>query len=151
MYSYYKETVKLSTKGRYAVRAMLDLAQNSIEGPVLTREVSCRQEISALYLAQLFNRLSSAGLVRSMRGSRGGFTLARPASQISLLDIIQAVEGSTAPVACVDNVAVCPRALSCPTRTVWMQVKAAIDHVLSSSTLDDLACQLPEKASMYEV
>ncbi len=143
--------MKLSTKGRYAVRAMLDLAQNAGEGPVLTREVSRRQEVSALYLAQLFNRLASAGLVRSVRGSHGGFVLSRAPAEISMLDIIQAVEGSTAPVECVDNAAVCTRSGFCPTRKVWIQVKVATDQVLSSSTLEKLAADTPDKTDLYEV
>ena len=130
--------VKLSTKGRYAVRAMLDLAVQSGDSPTLIKDISARQQISCLYLEQLFTRLKTAGLVRSVRGPRGGFMLARPPREIRFIDIVQVMEGSMAPVECVDNAMLCSRAGSCVTRRVWAEVKEAVDGVLSDITLEDL-------------
>ncbi len=130
--------MKLSTKGRYAIRAMLDLALHSGERPVLIRDISKRQEISELYLKQLLPPLRAAGVVRVIRGARGGLTLARPPSQIKLIEIIQIMEGSTALVECVDDARVCSRSDLCVTRGVWIEVKEAMDKVLEGTTLQDL-------------
>jgi len=130
--------MKLSTKGRYAIRAMFDLALQPREGPTLLKDISKRQGISNMYLEQLFTRLQASGMVRSIRGSRGGFLLIKSPSEISLLDILQTMEGSTALVECVDNAALCPRANSCVTRKAWVKTKEAMDEVLESTTLQDL-------------
>ena len=143
--------MKLSTKGRYGMRAMLDLALQSGTEPVLIKDISKRQEVSDLYQQQLFNRLKTAGLVRSTRGPKGGFMLTKPPSQISLADILQAMEGSTAPVECVDNATFCSRADSCVTRKVWAEIKKAMDGVLESTTLQDLVKQEERnKVEVYE-
>lgn len=130
--------MNLSTKGRYAVRAMLDLALQSGDGLTLIKDISKRQGISVLYLEQLLTRLKAAGLVRSTRGPKGGFRLTRLPSQIRIGDILQTMEGSTAPVACVDHAMLCSRADSCVTRKVWAEMKQAMDEVLESTTLQDL-------------
>ena len=130
--------MNISTKGRYAVRAMLDLALQSGDGLTLIKDISKRQGISVLYLEQLLTRLKAAGLVRSTRGPKGGFRLTRLPSQIRISDILQTMEGSTAPVACVDNAMLCSRADSCVTRKVWAEMKQAMDEVLESTTLQDL-------------
>ena len=95
--------MKLSTKGRYAARAMLELALNFGKGPLQLREIAQKQEISERYLERLMTALVTAGLVRSLRGRHGGFKLAKPPKEIQLAQIIQAVEGSLSPVDCVDN------------------------------------------------
>jgi len=147
--------MKLSTKGRYAARAMFDLALHSGEGPILIKDISQRQEISELYLKQLFIPLKVAGLVRAIRGARGGFTLAKPPSQIKLIEIIQIMEGSTAPVECVDDAGICLRSDLCVTRQVWAEMKKAIDKVLESTTLQDLVEQQKGKmqanAGTYQI
>ena len=130
--------VKLSTKGSYSVRAMLDLALNFGGDPVLIKDISSRQEISKGYLEQLFIPLRVAGLVRGIRGSRGGFMLSRPPKEIRLSEIIQATEGSIAPVACVDEPRLCRKSGECITRDVWVEMKSACDHVLEALTLQDL-------------
>ena len=130
--------MNLSTKGRYAVRAMLDLALQPAGGPTLIKDISKRQEISGLYLEQLFTRLKTFGLLRSIRGPKGGFMLSKPAAEIRLIDILQVMEGSIAPVACVDNAALCARADACVTRDVWAEMKKAMAEVLESTTLQDL-------------
>ena len=135
------KAVKISTRGRYAARAMLDLALQSGDGPTMIKDISKRQQISCMYLEQLFTRLKVAGLVRSVRGPRGGFTLTRPPREIRLSDIVQAMEGSMAPVECGDDAMLCSRADSCVTRRVWAEVKEATDRVLTATTLEDLVEQ----------
>ena len=139
--------MNLSTKGRYAVRAMLDLALQPTDGPTLIKDISKRQEISDLYLEQLFNRLKTVGLLRSIRGPKGGFILSKPAAKIRLIDILQAMEGPIAPVDCVDNTALCTRADTCVTRDVWAEMKKAIAKVLESTTLQDLVNQANGRGS----
>jgi len=125
---------------------MLDLALQSEDGhtsdmPTLIKDIAKRQEISELYLEQIFTPLKAAGLIRSVRGAHGGFILAKQPSEIRLSDILQIMEGSTAPVACVDDTSLCSRSSFCLTRKVWIELKKAIDKVLESVTLDDLLNQ----------
>ena len=146
--------MRLSTKGRYATRAMLDLAIHSGEGPVLIRDISKRQTISRQYLEQLFIPLRAAGLVRATRGARGGFTLAKLPSQIKLSEIIQVMEGPSSPVECVDDTRICSRSDLCVTREIWAKMKEAIDKVLEFTTLQDLVERQKEneksKAGAYQ-
>ena len=100
--------------------------------------ISERQDISKLYLKQLLVPLRVAGLVRTIRGANGGLILAKPPSEIKLIDIIQSVEGSTAPVECVDDDSVCQRSNLCVTREIWTEIKNAVDNVLKTTTLQDL-------------
>jgi len=143
--------MRLSTKARYGTRAMLDLAINSGEGPVLVREIARRQGFSARYLEQLLLFLKIAGLVRATRGARGGFSLAKPPSEIKLSEIIQIMEGSMAPVECVDNAGVCSRADLCVTREIWGEMKQAMDRILESTTLQDLVERQKRKEQAAEV
>ena len=117
---------------------MLDLALHHGEGPILLKDIARRQQISERYLEHLVTPLKTAGLVTSARGAHGGFALAKPPSEIRLCKIIQLVEGSIAPVECVDDPKVCPRADLCVTRDIWAEMKKATDKVLESTTLQDL-------------
>ena len=130
--------MRLSTKGRYGARAMLDLALNSGKGPVLLREIAKRQEVSEKYLEHSITTLRKAGLVRSIRGARGGYVLAKLPSQIRLSEIMEVLEGSMAPVECVDDPQVCQRSQLCVTRDIWAEMKEAIDNILESITLQDM-------------
>jgi Rrf2 family protein len=130
--------MKLSTRGRYATRALLDLALHGNDGPTLVKDISRRQEVSGRYLEQILTPLKVAGLVRAVRGSRGGFLLARSPDEIRLSEIIQVMEGSTAPVDCVDEAQLCHRSPRCAVREVWTELKRAIDGVLESVTLQAL-------------
>ncbi len=130
--------MKLTTKGRYATRAMLDLALHRGEGAILVRDIARRQEVSEKYLKQLLAPLKAAGLVRTIRGARGGFILAKPPSEIKLIEIVQVMEGSMAPAECVDDAQICSRSDSCVTRQVWTEMKEATDKVLESTNLQDL-------------
>ncbi len=137
--------MRLSTKGRYGTRAMLDLALNSNGGPVLLREIAKRQEVSEKYLEHSISALRKAGLVRSIRGARGGYVLARLPSQIRLSEIMEVLEGSMAPVECVDDAQVCQRAQFCITRDIWTKIKEAVDNILESITLEDMVAQQNKK------
>jgi len=139
--------LKISTRGRYGVRALLDLALCEGNKPVALKDIAQRQHISLSYLEQLISSLVSAGLVHSTRGPRGGVWLAKLPEEINLSDVIQPLEGSIAPVECVDNPKVCAQSESCITRNVWDEVKRAITGALESITLQDLAerCYLQRK------
>ncbi len=120
------------------MRAMLDLAQNNKDGLVLVKDIARRQKISERYLERLFLSLKTAGLVKSVRGAHGGFTLAKTPREIKLLDIIRVSEGPLALVDCVVDAGACPRSSTCATRDVWTELQSAMDKVLGSITLDDL-------------
>lgn len=147
--------MKLSTKGRYATRAMLDLALHYGQGPVLLREIARRQQISERYLEHVIIPLRAAGLVTSARGAHGGFALAKPPSEIRLSEIIRVVEGSIALVDCVEDPKLCSRADFCVARDVWAEMGRAMSAVLEYTTLEDLVQRQKEKgqpeAVMYHI
>jgi Rrf2 family protein len=131
--------MKLSTKGRYGVRLMIDLASHYGEGPILLREISEREEISEKYLWQLINTLKTTGLVIAMRGAHGGYILAKPPSQITLKDILQVLEGPMCLVDCVEKPSTCNRVPVCSARDMWSEVANGIDRILTTTTLADMA------------
>jgi Rrf2 family cysteine metabolism transcriptional repressor len=137
--------MKLSTKGRYAMRAMMDLGQHHGEGPVMLKDIAHRQGISERYLEHLFLSLKAAGMVNSVRGAHGGFTLTRPPSETNLIDIIRICEGPLSIVECVTDANFCPRSLRCATRDIWLELKTAMDGVLESLTLQDLVMRQQKK------
>ena len=147
--------MKLSTKGRYAMRAMLDLSLHYGEGPILLKDIAKREHISESYLEQIILSLKAAGLVNSTRGARGGFILTRPPSQIRLIEVMQVSEGSTAPVECVLDPEVCSHASLCVTRDIWSEMTKAMNGILESTTLQDLVKRQREKeqpkADMYYI
>jgi Rrf2 family protein len=130
--------MKLSTKSRYGTRAMIDIAIHSDGGTSMLKDISKRQAVSPKYLDHILSSLRKAGLIKNLRGKSGGYSLTRPASAITLHDIIKAVEGSIAPVECVDNPVLCDRTKNCATRDVWIQLKDAMENVLESTTLEKL-------------
>lgn len=130
--------MKLSTRTRYAVRAIIELAQNKNEKPLQLKIIAQRQEISIKYLEQLMAVLRSGGFVRSVRGSKGGYVLAKAPDQIRLNDVIHRLEGPVATVECVEGEESCARSADCAARSLWMQVEQAIEKVLQSVTLQDL-------------
>ena len=138
--------MRLSTKGRYAVRAMVDLALHAQKGPVPRTEIADRQGISADYIAHLFNRLQQAGLVHGVRGRSGGYVLARAPSQIRIGEIVRAVEGPVALTDCTapGGEAVCPRTDHCVTRRLWLKAAQAVAQTLDAVTLADLCMQTTE-------
>jgi len=130
---------------------MLDLALNFGKEPVLLRGIARRQEVSEKYLEHSMSALRKAGLVRTIRGARGGYVLAKPPSEIRLGEIMEVLEGSMAPVECVDDPQVCHRASFCVTRDIWARIKEAIDNVLESTTLQDMVEQQKGKESSKAV
>jgi Rrf2 family protein len=132
--------MRLSTVGRYALRAMVDLACQGGGEPVPRHEIAARQEVSERYLAQLFLKLRYAGLVESVRGPGGGYLLARPPEEITAGDVLRAVEETLAPVFCVgdEEDAVCDRADGCPTHWLWQRLGETIRQTLDSVTLAEL-------------
>lgn len=133
--------VRLSTKGQYAVRAMLVLTMRQAEAPIALRRISELEDISAQYLEQIFVDLRKAKLVEGVRGASGGYRLARPADQITAGDILRAVEGPIAPVECVQHGdwGACERANICITRELWKRLRDSMSAVLDTTTLADLA------------
>ena len=131
--------MKLSTKGRYGTRLLLDLALHQGEAPVPLKDVARRQEISLQYLEHLVAPLTAAGLVRTSRGPGGGVWLAKPPHQIKLSEVIAVLEGSIAPVECINNPETCTRSELCAPRDVWDELNRAMNEVLESTTLEDLA------------
>lgn len=130
--------MKLSTKARYGARAMLSLALDYGRGPIPLRDIAEQQEISEKYLEHLMGSLRSAGLVRSVRGTHGGYVLAKPPFQIKLDEVVQVLEGSIAPVDCLNDPSICDRANFCVTRGVWGKMQQAMSEVLKSISLKDL-------------
>jgi len=130
--------MKLSTKGRYGTRALLDVALHQEDSPVQLKVIAQRQQISLHYLEHIIAPLIAAGLLRSTRGAYGGVSLGKPPQEIVLSEVIQILEGSITPVECVDDPNVCSRADICVTRDVWTDVKKAMAGVLESVTLQDL-------------
>lgn len=130
--------MKLSTRGQYGTRALLDLALHWGKEPVPLKDIALRQNISLHYLEHLITPLIGARIVRSTRGAKGGVQLVRHPRQVKLSEVIQALEGSISPVECIENPESCPRSDLCVTRDVWNEMKQAMDGVLESTTLQDL-------------
>ncbi|GAB6171465.1 Rrf2 family transcriptional regulator [Paradesulfitobacterium aromaticivorans] len=139
--------MKLSTKGRYGLKAMFDLAQHFGEGPISLKSIAERQEISEHYLEQLISGLRKAGLVKSVRGAQGGYVLGREAGKIRIGDVIRVLEGPIAPVDCVaeEDPECCSKADYCVTRSVWEKVRDSIAEVLDSITLEDMVKDSEQK------
>ena len=137
--------MKLSTRGQYGTRALLELALSWGKGPVQLKDIAQRQNISLHYLEHLITPLIAAEIVRSTRGARGGVWLARHPQEIKLSEVIGPLEGSSAPVECLNSPESCSRSDSCVTRDIWDELKKAIDGVLESTTLQDLVERQKEK------
>ena len=130
--------MKLSTRARYGTRLLVDLALHYGEQPVLLKDIARRQEISLPYLQHLITPLVTGGIVFTIRGAKGGVSLSRPPGEIKLSEVIGLLEGSIAPVDCVNNPDICERSTSCVTRDIWCGMKQAVDELLESTTLQDL-------------
>ena len=131
--------MKISTKGRYALRVMLDLAVNNTGEYIALKDVASRQGITVKYLEQVINLLKKAGYVISYRGNNGGYKLAKAPSEYKVGDILRVAEGSLAPVACLDTgTVVCDRASICPTLKFWIGLDKAVSDYVDSYTLQML-------------
>jgi Rrf2 family protein len=137
--------MKISTKGCYGLRAMVDLAQHQGEGPILLREIAGRQGLSRKYLHALLTSLRAAGLVRSVRGSGGGYLLAQPPGKVSIFDVLHALEGPLEVADCVRESGSCPRSAACAGHDMWAQLSRALADWLRGVTLADLTERQVEK------
>ena len=133
--------MRISTRGEYGVRAMLDLAMHYGQGPIALKLIAERQDISEHYLEQLVGTLRKAGLVTSVRGAQGGYQLARPPVEVPISDIIKTLEGPIAPMDCVDDDEGCCNLIErCATRLLWQRLRDSMEEVLDNTTLACL-CQ----------
>jgi Rrf2 family protein len=130
----------VSTRSQYGMRALVEVALAGDE-PVSLKTVAQRQDLSQQYLEQIFATLRRAGIVESVRGARGGYRLARPLTEIDSLEVVELLEGSVAPVACLDENDSCARVGACSTEGLWRQVDDAVRRVLGSTTLADLVAE----------
>lgn len=130
----------ISTRGRYALRMMIEFAQQEPGVRVPLRIVSARQDISMKYLEQIASMLVQTGFLESSRGPRGGYRLARPAAEVTAGDVLRAVEGEFVPIACLgQDYGICPRRDECSTLGFWQGLRDAIDTYIDGVTLADLA------------
>ncbi|MFZ2448163.1 MAG: Rrf2 family transcriptional regulator [Syntrophobacteraceae bacterium] len=130
--------MKLSTRGRYGVRLMLDLALHAGNGPVSLRDIAARQEISEKYLSNLIPALRNSGLVNSVRGAQGGYVLAKKPREITLKDILLVLEGPMHLVECAGQPEMCSRSTDCLVRDIWSEVGARMLDTLESFTLESM-------------
>jgi Rrf2 family cysteine metabolism transcriptional repressor len=132
--------MKISTKGRYGLRALVDLASllNKKKKYVSLREIAERQDISIKYLESLFNILKNAKIISSKRGAKGGYYLSRPPSKITALEVIECIEGPISVVACIKEKSKCKAQRSCKTLPLWKRVNKKIEAELKSTTIKDL-------------
>ncbi len=131
--------MKISTKGRYALRMMIDIAENEKNGSVSLKDISKRQDISLKYLEQIVGLLTRANLVKSRRGAGGGYVLAKSPEKYTVGDILRVTEGNLAPIACLEaEENLCPRAESCKAVKFWQGLYNTINKYLDGTTLLDL-------------
>jgi Rrf2 family protein len=147
--------MKISTKIRYGTRAMLELACHYGEGPIELKEIAKRENISIKYLEQVINPLRAGGLVKGIRGSKGGYSLAKPPSEICLYDVIETLEGPLNLIECLSDLKACQKVPSCVTRDIWKEVSEAIFKIFCSVTLEDMVNRKKEKEGldtpMYQI
>jgi Rrf2 family protein len=146
--------MKLSTRARYGVRLMLELGLKRDQGQVFLKEIAREESISEKYLSLIIIPLKAAGLVKATRGAHGGYTLARPSSEITLKEIVDVLEGGTCLVDCVKDPASCPRSDTCASRDLWTILSNGISDTLGSYTLEDLVRKSREKGenpAMYHI
>lgn len=147
--------MKISTKIRYGARAMLELASHYGEGPIELKEIAKKENISLKYLEQVINPLRAGGLVKAVRGSKGGYSLAKPPSEICLYNVVETLEGPLNLLECLGDPKACQRAPSCVTRDIWKEVSDAISKIFYSVTLEDMVNRKKEKegqnSPMYQI
>lgn len=137
--------MKISTKGRYALRLMVDLALSGLGQPISLKDVAQRQQLSDKYLEQIVTPLSRAGLVRSVRGAGGGYLLTRRPEEYTVGEILRPLEGDLAPVECATDAQFCERSGQCVTVELWQQIHRAVSEVVDRTTLADLVARQREK------
>jgi len=144
--------MKLSTRIRYGMRAVIELAENDTNKPLQLKLIAQRQDISVKYLEQLMTILRSGGIIRSIRGARGGYTLAKPANQIKISEIFNCMEGPVITAECVDDEDYCERVADCAARILWVEVQHVIKNIMESLTLQELIDRAKDKKSLdYQI
>ena len=144
--------MKISTKGRYALRLMMDLAENNSGSPISLKDVAKRQDISDKYLEQIISILNKAGYVRSVRGAQGGYMLKMEPQNYTVGMILRQTEGSLAPVACIEDDEIgCDRQQQCVTSIVYKKINDAISGVVDNITLQDLVDWQRDKVGDYVI
>lgn len=130
--------MKLSTRGRYGIHAMYDLACNFNSGPQAIKTIAERQSIPEAYLEQLFAALKRDKLVNSIRGAQGGYTLSRPPEEITVGDVLRTLEGGLNLVDCLLEEDTCGKSCACPSRIVWMKIRDGLNAIVDGITLQDM-------------
>lgn len=131
--------MKISTKGRYALRIMIDLAENLNQGPIRVKDIAARQSISEKYLEQIIAMFNKAKYVKSIRGAQGGYLLTKEPKEYTVGMILRLAEGSIAPVSCVDDgEGACERKDKCVSAKLWQKMHEAVNEVVDHTTLQDL-------------
>lgn len=143
--------MKISTRGRYALRMMLDIATNDHGEPVRIKDIAARQDISVKYLEQIVSVLTKAGYVKSIRGPQGGYRLARLPKDYTVWMILRLTEGDLSPVSCTDNNYDCPKMHDCVTIRIWKELDEAINSVIDKYTLEDLLDWQDAKGNDYVI
>jgi len=144
--------MKLTTKCRYGTRAIIEIARNFAKGETTKRkDISAHQGIPESYLENILTALKNHGLVVTVRGPKGGFSLRRPPSTINMLEVVTALQGSLSPVDCLDGTPGCDKCTLCDARGLWMKLKIAQEKVLSEVTLQDLADDPKVKIDSYMI
>jgi Rrf2 family protein len=131
--------MRVSTKGDYGIRALIELAHHYGERPVQSAEIAARQRVPEAYLEQLLIVLRKAGFLRSVRGPQGGHALIRDPYEIKLSQALSALEGDLSPIDCLDDASVCSKAGGCAQRSVWEEVREAVFNILDGVTIGELA------------
>lgn len=142
--------MNISTRGRYGLRALADMTIHAVNGPVALRVIAERQNLSESYLEQVFSSLRKAGIVRSVRGAQGGYELNRPANEISVGEILRALEGPITPVYCVDDSSPgseCEMEKTCLTRPFWEELRNVVNRFLDETTLQDVIDKAPREST----
>ena len=139
--------MRLSTTVRYGARAITQVASAPNGCAVSVREIAQQQRISAKYLEHILRALKAGGLVQAVRGKRGGYVLTRPPESITLKDLYESLEGSAAPVDCVNCPDACALHDVCPTRDTWLELNAAVETVLQRTTIQHLVDRMSQKAN----
>lgn len=143
--------MRLSTRSRYGVRLMYELALHYGKGALILKDIARAQDISEKYLSHIVMPLKGVGLIQGNRGAHGGYVLARPPSEITIKDIVEILEGDLNLVQCSINPGVCKRSMTCPSRELWVILKEKIVTALDETSLEDLIQRHKEQAVVYSI
>ena len=145
--------MRISTKGHYGLRSIIDVALHQAKGPVTLNDIAERQSISVKYLWQVINPLKASGFLSVTRGAKGGYVVARRPDEITMLDVLSTLEGPISILKCLTHDDACPRIHTCIGRTVWMEVTNAVEKALSNLTLAEVLrrCENTSEADNYAI